>query len=108
MSNSLSDLIEILNVVLDKTIQKITIPDGVESMVIRPNDVDVHLGCDLADFVNVSGTIYLGPTSPKVGILSALSEPFELSSNEDLGNREFYLSSLEDGTCTIIYEKKLS
>ena len=107
MSKSLSSLVEILNVVLDKTVQKITIPDGVEGMVIRPNDVDVHFGCDIEDFVNVSGTVYLGPTSPKVGILSALSFPFELNGNEDLGNREFYLSSLEDGTCTIVYEKKL-
>lgn len=106
MSN-LSDLYEITSVVLDRTIKEVTIPDKVEGMTIIPVDVDVHFGLSSAAFTNMSGSIYVGPTDPAVAILGLSAMPLNINEKPDIANRKFYLSSLENGSVSILYEKQL-
>jgi len=104
MSGLLSELIETINILLDKTIKTVTIPADVISMEIIPFDVDVHLAMTSGAFTLMSGAFYKGTTSRNVAILPYLSEVLCLES-DDLANRTFKIASLASGSVSIVYKK---
>jgi hypothetical protein len=122
MTNPLSDMLAIVNQILDTTVKTVLIPDKTIQMEIRPLDADVLFGLAETDFL-MSGAICIGLNVGYGAIISKSSNADSLEleganatypggtpfivNGSNLGNRTFYLSSTESGNCSIIYTKIL-
>jgi hypothetical protein len=105
MSQALSKCFEIINVILDGTIETVTLPEYTTSFDIVPFDVDVYMGLSISDFGNLSGTYFVNSGAVNLGVLDKDLGSLKFE-DRDFSEKTFYLSSLTSGSVSIFCQKQ--